>query len=59
MSSTIYQLLFLLSSIYVFLKVVGYGLYEIKQLKNKSGGIVVILFSLAVVVFSNIIVWNH
>lgn len=57
MSSIIYHILFLIISLYILLKTIGYGLYEINTVKNKSGGIVVIIFSILVVIFSNIFVW--
>ena len=57
MSPFVYHTLFLIVSIYILLKVIGYGLYEINTVKNKSGGIVVITFSFLVVIFSNVMVW--
>ena len=41
-------ILFIIVIIFIFLKVVAYGLYEIKQENNKFGGITVIVFSLVV-----------
>ena len=41
-------ILFVIVIIFIFLKVVAYGLYEIKQENNKFGGITVIVFSLFV-----------
>lgn len=57
MLNTIYHIFFLLVSIFIFLKVVGYAIYEINTQNNKSGGVVVICFSAFVVIFSNLIVW--
>ena len=57
MPTFVYHLFFLIISIYILLKVIGYSLYEINTLKNKSGGIVVIAFSIIVVIFSNVMVW--
>ena len=57
MPTFVYHLFFLIISIYILLKVIGYSLYEINTLKNKSGGIVVITFSIIVVIFSNVMVW--
>ncbi len=45
-------ILFIIVIIFVFLKVVAYGLYEIKQESNKFGGITVIVFSLVVSILS-------
>ncbi len=50
-----YRVLFLLFSIFVLLKSVFYALYEIKSQNNKSGGIAVIVFSVLVLVFANVI----
>ena len=57
MPTFVYHLFFLIISIYILLKVIGYSLYEINTLKNKSGGIVIITFSIIVVIFSNVMVW--
>lgn len=57
MLNLIYDIFFLIISLYVLLKTIGYALYEINTVKNKSGGIVIITFSILVVIFSNIIVW--
>ena len=45
-------ILFIIVIVFIFLKVVAYGLYEIKQENNKFGGITVILFSLLVSILS-------
>lgn len=45
-------ILFVIVIIFIFLKVVAYGLYEIKQENNKFGGITVIVFSLFVSILS-------
>ena len=45
-------ILFVIVTIFIFLKVVAYGLYEIKQENNKFGGITVIVFSLFVSILS-------
>ena len=57
MTNLIYDLIFLLFTLYVLLKVIGYGIYEIKTLHNKSGGIAIIAFSSLVIVFINIMVF--
>lgn len=54
MNSIIYFFIFLLTTLYILLKVIGYAIYEIKELDNKFGGIVIISFSTAVVIFVNI-----
>lgn len=51
MQVLIYNFLFIITSIFILFKVIGYGIYEIKEMKNKSGGIAVITFSTIVVIF--------
>lgn len=55
MNHIIYFIVFLITTIYILLKAIGYAIYEIKECNNKVGGIVVISFSTAVVIFVNII----
>lgn len=57
MTSIIYDLIFLVITIFILLKVIGYAIYEIKELHNKSGGIIIISFSTSVVIFANIMIW--
>ncbi len=45
-------ILFIIINIFIFIKVLAYGLYEIKQENNKFGGITVIIFSLLVAILS-------
>lgn len=55
MANIIYYIVFLLVSIYTLLKTIGYAVYEIKELNNKIGGTTVIIFSIIVVIFANVI----
>lgn len=57
MTSIIYNLFFLLITIFVLLRTIGFAVYEIKELDNKVGGVVVICFSILVVIFVNIMMW--
>ncbi len=57
MTVLIYDLVFLLLSLYILGKTIGYAVYEIKQFNNKSGGITIIIFSVIVVIFSNLMMW--
>lgn len=57
MTSIIYDLIFLIITIFILLKVIGYAIYEIKELNNKSGGIIIISFSTLVVIFANFMMW--
>ena len=52
----IYDLLFIFISLYVLIKTIYYGIYEIKENDNKTGGIVVISFSVIVFIFFNIVI---
>lgn len=51
MQTIIYDFLFIITSIFILFKVIGYGIYEIKEMQNKVGGITVITFSTLVVIF--------
>lgn len=51
MQTLIYNFLFIITSIFILFKAIGYGIYEIKEMENKSGGITVIIFSTLVVIF--------
>ena len=57
MFNNIYHILFFVISLYSLAKTIFYGIYEINTQKNKSGGIIVIVFSTLVVIFSNIIMF--
>lgn len=59
MSNIVYHVLFLMISLYILLKAIGYALYEINTINNKAGGIVVITFSVLVVIFSNVMIWMY
>ena len=52
MTSVIYKLFFLLLTIWILLKAIGFAIYEIKELDNKTGGVVVICFSVLVIIFA-------
>ena len=59
MQAFIYDFLFIIVSIFILFKTIGYGIYEIKQMKNKSGGFCVITFSfITVVCFIIMIILN-
>lgn len=57
MTSIIYDLIFLVITIFILLKVIGYAIYEIKELNNKVGGITIISFSFLVTIFDNVMMW--
>ncbi len=51
-----YDLIFFLTSLYVLFKVIGFAIYEIKEMNNKVSGIVIISFSILVVIFANVMI---
>ena len=56
MTTIAYDLIFFLTSLYVLFKVIGFAIYEIKEMNNKVSGIVIISFSILVVLFANIMI---
>lgn len=59
MFNFIYNFIFLLTSVFILIKTINYGIYEIKCEKNKPGGYSVIALSTLVVFFDNLIIWNR
>lgn len=53
----IYHFTFIVVTIFILIKTISYGLYEINNQNNKSGGIAVICFSILVIIFTNILVY--
>lgn len=51
----LYHIIFVIITLFILLKTIFYGLYEINSQNNKNGGISVICFSILAVVFTNII----
>lgn len=50
-------ILFTIFTIFIFVKTVSYGIYELKINNNTIGGIVTFLIALISLVFPNIIIW--
>ncbi len=50
----IYNIVFFIITFYICLRTIAYGLYELKEKNNNTGGICVITLSLISVIFSNI-----
>lgn len=48
---------FIIVTIFILIRTIFYSLYEINANKNKSGGIAILIFSIFVVIFSNIIMF--
>ena len=59
MLTLFYHIAFLVVSIYVLIKSISYGIYEIKKLNNKFGGHLVIWTTVIIVIFDNIVVWHN
>ena len=57
MNNFFIELSFTVFTLFLLGKIIGYGLYEIKNEKNFFGGICTITFSVFCIVFSNIMVW--
>ncbi len=53
----LFNFFFLIFSLILGVRNVAYGLYEIKQNKNKAGGISFIVFCLITIIFCNITIW--
>lgn len=51
------RLVIVLLSIYMVLKTVSYGIYEIKNNENKAGGITVILLAITAAILCDVIVY--
>ncbi len=56
MTTIAYDLIFFLTSLYVLFKVIGFAIYEIKEMNNKVSGIAIISFSILVVIFANVMI---
>ncbi len=57
MTIFIYNIVFLFLSLYILGNTIGYAIYEIKEFNNKSGGITIIVLTILVVIFANIMMW--
>ena len=59
MIDLIYRIVFLLITILIVFNSISYAFYEMKNEKNKYGGICVIIFTIFSSIFSNIMVWQR
>ena len=59
MYNTFYNSIFLIVNIYFTIKATAYGFYEINTKNNRYGGLCVIIFSIIVSIFTNIIIWTR
>lgn len=53
----LFYVVFIITTVFILVKTIFYGLYEINTENNKSGGIAVICFSVLVVIFANIVLF--
>lgn len=44
-------------SVWIFVRTLSYGIYEIKQNSNTIGGIITIVFAVSSLIFPNIIIY--
>lgn len=56
MTTIAYDLIFFFTSLFILLKVIGFAIYEIKEMNNKVSGFIIISFSILVVIFANIMI---
>ena len=49
----LFYILFFIFTIYIVIKSISYGIYEIREKSNKKGGIAVILLSILCLFLSN------
>lgn len=47
----------LVLTLWICIKTISYGIYEIKKNKNTPGGVVVIIIAITALVFPNFMVW--
>ena len=59
MNTLFYHTIYFIFTIYILIKSIIYGLYEINDQNNKIGGILTISFTIFSIIFSNIIVWQN
>lgn len=57
MNTLFIKLIFLLITLYIFFYCSSYAGFEIKSKNNIIAGVVIFLFTVASVIFSNIIFW--
>lgn len=53
----LFYIVFIITTVFILVKTISYGLYEINTENNKSGGIAIIVFSILVIVFTNVMVF--
>ena len=55
--SFIYDIIFMIFTIYILLRCIAYGIYEIKQENNKGSGTFFIIIGIISVILSNILMF--
>lgn len=59
MNTIFINFIFFIFTLIIFVKTIGYAIYEINQEKNLYGGIALIFFCLFSIIFYNIVVLTH
>ena len=55
--SLLFDIIFLIFTLYILLRCIAYGIYEIKEENNKLGGILFIITGIVAVIFSNVLMF--
>lgn len=55
--SLIFDIIFLIFTLYILLRCIAYGIYEIKEENNRFGGILFIITGIVAVIFSNVLMF--
>ena len=55
----VFNLLFLVFSVFVGIRSFAYGVYEVMQNGNKVGGLAFIVFCLVTILFCNVVIWRQ
>lgn len=53
------NIIFFIATFYILLRAIAYGIYELKEKSNKTGGFCVIAFSIFSIIFANVMMWIH
>lgn len=57
MKTLFINIIFLLFTVFIFIRTISYALYEIKEENNSFGGISLIVLTFFSIIFADIMVW--
>ncbi len=57
MKTLFINIIFLLFTVFIFIRIISYALYEIKEENNSFGGISLIVLTFFSIIFADIMVW--